>query len=585
MEYAPHGTLRQRHPLNTRLELMTVVDYVRQIADGLQYAHDQKLIHRDLKPENLLIGQRDELLLSDFGVALIAQTTRTNDSASVLAGTAAYMAPEQLQGRPVFASDQYSLGVMIYEWLCGTRPFQGTFLEMYSQHMLVPPAPLREHVAQISPAVEEVVLTALAKDPGRRFASVRAFATAFEQASQLSLSFSTQLSQPFSGLPASGPQLAFPQPEAVAQAALVQPAPPTSDPGIARPAALAAEQSDATPSSNPSVKSGIIAPFPFTIPTQPTSASSPSTMAPLPGSRQLLSSGMIASLRGRFSHRKMALIAGLALLVVLVLLGANFALVSAFNGDHRTGSSTPTGRSGQTAHNSATATPILAAGASPIASATSSHGKAPMPDATSTTAASTQPTVAPTPSPKAQPTPTPSSGPPLVYSSSLSSQDGASWDVFNYSGGGGCAFSGGAYHAMMPQTGHVAVCTAEGSNATNFIYQVQMTVLQGDGGGLLFRSNSSGFYRFRVGTDGTYDLVNQTVGLVNGSSPAIRTGAGQTNILKVVAQGNAISLYVNGQLLTTVHNSASSYGKFGVFGVDFANSTDAAFNNARVWQL
>jgi serine/threonine protein kinase len=596
MEYAPHGTLRQRHPRDTHLDLTTVVDYVRQIADGLQYAHDQKLIHRDLKPENLLIGQRDELLLSDFGVALIAQTTRASASASSFAGTAAYMAPEQLQGKPVFASDQYSLGIMVYEWLCGTRPFQGTFLEMYSQHMSVPPAPLHNHAARIPPAVEEVVLTALAKDPGRRFASVRAFATAFEQASQPSLPFTPRFSQSSNGFPTSVSQPAFPRPGVVApqstaaQAAFAQSNPPTSEAGISRPATRAAEQPDATPS----VKSGIIAPFPFAAPAEPGASpdpvlTPPVPITPLPFGQRLLSKETIASLCKRFFHRKMALIAGL---ILLALLSANIALVFASSGGHKPGSAIQAGISGQSSsQRAATTTPIVAPGSNPIAratiAATATHSKLPASATTLPTASHAQPTVAPTRRPEASPTPAPqpSGSPTLVYSSSLSGQDGASWDVFNYSGGGGCGFSGGAYHAAMPQTGHVASCIAEGSSVSNFIYQAQMTVLQGDGGGLIFRSNSSGFYRFRVSTDGTYDLVDQAVVLVNGSSPAIKTGAGQTNILKVVARGNALSLYVNGQLLTTVHDSASSYGRFGVFGVDFTRSTDAAFSNARVWQL
>lgn len=184
MEYAPEGTLRRRHPRNTKLPVATVVEYVEQIADGLQYAHDQKLIHRDLKPDNVLIGQQGNLLLSDFGVALIAATTHVQGAEVKLAGTALYMAPEQSQGKPQFASDQYALGIMVYEWLCGTRPFHGSLIELYSQHYFVTPAPLREHVPAHSPEVERVVMRALAKDPDQRFASVKDFARALKQASQ-----------------------------------------------------------------------------------------------------------------------------------------------------------------------------------------------------------------------------------------------------------------------------------------------------------------------------------------------------------------------------------------------------------------
>jgi eukaryotic-like serine/threonine-protein kinase len=99
-----------------------------------------------------------------------------------MAGTAYYMAPEQLQGKPRRASDQYSLAIVVYEWLTGECPFNGSFIEIASQHMLVPPPPLRDKIPGIPREIEEVVLAALAKDPERRFGSVHAFATAFEQA-------------------------------------------------------------------------------------------------------------------------------------------------------------------------------------------------------------------------------------------------------------------------------------------------------------------------------------------------------------------------------------------------------------------
>jgi serine/threonine protein kinase len=183
MEYAPHGSLRQRHPRNSVLPLPTVVAYVKQIAAGLQSAHDKKLIHRDLKPDNILVGQSDELLISDFGVALIAQTTRKSQSAGEdFAGSPTYMAPEQFRGHTRFASDQYALGIMAYEWLCGTRPFQGTIADLYTLHQSAQPAPLRQHIPTLPPAVEQIILQALEKEPDRRFPDVNAFATALEQA-------------------------------------------------------------------------------------------------------------------------------------------------------------------------------------------------------------------------------------------------------------------------------------------------------------------------------------------------------------------------------------------------------------------
>lgn len=180
MAYAPNGTVREQHPRGIPVPLSLIVQYVQQVADALQYAHDEKVIHRDIKPENMLLGRRREILLSDFGIATLAQSSRRTMQEVV--GTVSYMAPEQLQGKPCPASDQYSLGIVVYEWLSGACPFTGTFTEVASQQIFVAPPPLPVKVPTISPEIEQVVMTALAKDPQQRFMSVWAFAQALEHA-------------------------------------------------------------------------------------------------------------------------------------------------------------------------------------------------------------------------------------------------------------------------------------------------------------------------------------------------------------------------------------------------------------------
>jgi serine/threonine protein kinase len=198
MDYAPNGTLRQRYGKGARVPLEAMRVYVRQVADALNYAHEQRVVHRDVKPENMLIGPLDDILLSDFGIAVVSQSSRYQ-TANEMVGTVGYMAPEQIQGHPRPASDQYALGIVVYEWLCGERPFRGSVTEVATQHLAVPPPPLRAKVPDLAPALEEVVMTALAKDPNQRFASARAFAAAFEQAASAApsiFSLSTQLSAP-----------------------------------------------------------------------------------------------------------------------------------------------------------------------------------------------------------------------------------------------------------------------------------------------------------------------------------------------------------------------------------------------------
>ncbi len=183
MSYAPGGTLRQRHPKGTILPLPTIIAYVQQVADALQYAHDRRLVHRDIKPENMLVGQRNQLLLSDFGIAIIAQSSRYQ-GAQNMAGTVAYMAPEQVQGKPRLASDQYALAICVYEWLCGEHPFHGSFTEIATQQVLTPPPSLCGKIPTLSRDVEQVVMTALAKEPRHRFPSVQEFVDVLRRAAQ-----------------------------------------------------------------------------------------------------------------------------------------------------------------------------------------------------------------------------------------------------------------------------------------------------------------------------------------------------------------------------------------------------------------
>ncbi len=184
MAYAPNGTLRQRHPGGSRLSLQEVVSYIRQVADALQYAHTRKVIHRDIKPENMLVGQNGDILLSDFGIAVVTQSSRYGSQE--VGGTVAYMAPEQLQGRAGPASDQYALAIVVYEWLAGVRPFNGSFAEIGSQHLFTAPPLLREKVPELPPAVEQIIQTALNKNPQQRFQNIQAFANALAQANEAS---------------------------------------------------------------------------------------------------------------------------------------------------------------------------------------------------------------------------------------------------------------------------------------------------------------------------------------------------------------------------------------------------------------
>ncbi len=182
MEYAPNGSLAEHRPAGIALPRIIVVSYIKQVASALQYAHDRKkMIHRDVKPANMLLRSNNEVVLSDFGIAMIAQSSQNRSGQQNPVGTIHYMAPEQIQGNPCLASDQYALGIVAYEWLSGDRPFQGSQIEIGSQHMLAQPPNL---VGKVPSNVEQVVMRALTKDPKKRFPSIQDFADALEHAYQ-----------------------------------------------------------------------------------------------------------------------------------------------------------------------------------------------------------------------------------------------------------------------------------------------------------------------------------------------------------------------------------------------------------------
>ncbi len=185
MDYAPHGNLREHHPPGTTVPLLTVVSYTSAIASALQFAHDQHLLHRDLNPENLLLGPKHEVLLSDFGLALLTGGTETIQVQERF-GTLDYMAPEQIRGHISPASDQYALAVMVYEWLSGHLPLQDSTPELANEHRSLSLASLSELHPDISFAVEEVVFKALSQDPQSRFVDVLSFVAALEEATQAS---------------------------------------------------------------------------------------------------------------------------------------------------------------------------------------------------------------------------------------------------------------------------------------------------------------------------------------------------------------------------------------------------------------
>jgi serine/threonine protein kinase len=186
MDYASKGTLQQHFSSEIPHALATLLPAIQAIASALQYAHDQRIIHRDVKPANMLMLHDDTIVLSDFNLAVTAHH-EASMSLQDGSGTPFYMAPEQAHGKAVLASDQYALAAVVYEWLCGVPPFQGsTLMEVILHHLQTPPPPLRQKNPTITSAIEAVVLKALSKEPNDRFVSVEAFTLALVDAQKQS---------------------------------------------------------------------------------------------------------------------------------------------------------------------------------------------------------------------------------------------------------------------------------------------------------------------------------------------------------------------------------------------------------------
>jgi len=493
MDYAPGGSLRDRHVRGEQVPLLTVASYVRQVADALQYAHDRKLIHRDLKPENLLIGANGEILVSDFGIAAIAHSSTLMDFDGSVE-TVPYPAPEQIQGMPRKESDQYALGIMVYEWVAGSPPFTGNMHTMFLQHLGIEPVPLHEHVAGISPEVETVVMRALAKEPQQRFGSISEFATAFEQACQV-----------------------------------------------------------------------------------------PAPLEPSSKGRREFRPAWIAS------PRNMLLVALVLLIVFLSVLGVG----GAYN-TQRSFVATATAQSGATTiARNATVTATTDTGqanataTTQSASATATVQSAIATATTQANATATVRSITATATAAANPY-----GGTLALSESLSDPGhGEGWPVLT-DPFGTCQFLGGAYQVSTNFSSNRHWCDAS-QRFSNFAFEVQMTILSGDSGGMIFRvDNALNIeYVFSVSQNGTCELsivqgTQTTNTLVQPAPrPAVHQGLGKTNIIAVLARGNTITLYVNHQQIALVTDSTLSSGLIGLVSSSAPGGSQAtvAYSNERIW--
>jgi beta-lactam-binding protein with PASTA domain len=196
IEYVDGKTLKDIISERKKLPEDLAAQIAIRILSALQHAHTAGIIHRDIKPQNILVDQKGYIKVSDFGIARMVgvRTATMDDAGSAIMGSVHYFSPEQARGETATAaSDLYSVGVTLYEMLTGSVPFEGdTAVAIAMQHVQVKPVPVRERAEEVSPAIENVVMKALEKDPMNRFHSALEMARALRTALQFPEKENTQ---------------------------------------------------------------------------------------------------------------------------------------------------------------------------------------------------------------------------------------------------------------------------------------------------------------------------------------------------------------------------------------------------------
>jgi len=562
-----------------KLSLQTIAGIVHQAADALQHAHDRQIIHLDVKPSNFLIRNNSgnsevpDLLLTDFGLAKVLNTEVSVSQSS--RGTPTYMAPEQWKGKPVSVTDEYALAVMTYEMLVGRPPFRGNLEQMMYQHLEVQPQPPSTLNPHLSKDIDSVILHGLAKKTEDRFRSISGFDRAFQQAAlggEITEDIKKQAGNTHRAT------LVISQAEALTGTSRTLDFPGANQVSVHVPAGVRdgqvirlAVQGQPSDNGTTGTTDSLIISIAIT---PELDKVTPPLSRPIP-------------------RRKILLSAGLVLLVVLASIGL-LAFIRNNQIAAENASATATARANITATSHALTTAANAtAQANAAATATVQAGiatAASQADASATAAArAALATATALQNIYTQST----SGTPVLDDPLSDNSQGNQWTEINVvSQGGTCTFTGGVYHVTQSLPNMFYRCEATQTDLSNFAYQVQATILQGDESGIVFRFDKAlrTFYAFHISTNGAYNLdIDNADGFISslgsGHSPAIKTGLNQTNLITVVAKGHNLYLYVNKQYVIGVSDSTYSQGEIGVLAQDDSSSTDVAFSNAEAWKL
>ena len=612
MPFRPEGSFAswlQQRSSSGLLSPREVAYFINQAAEALQYAHDNQIVHQDVKPSNFLIRSnkenpgRPDLLLSDFGIAKLSSATASVSQS--VRGTPAYMAPEQWSGEPVYATDQYALAVLAYELLAGRPPFTGRQEQVMFQHFSVQPLPPSNFNPSLSRDIDAVILKALAKKAEDRFPSISAFARALQQViqntgpssganipqmpntgnlnatlaiSNVEAETGTQRNVTLPG----GRRVTVNVPAGVYNGQVLQldsMGEPQYEGGPRGALILTVTVANAeAPPPPPPIFNPNQGFIPADKPPQPVA----SNREPIYFSNTAYGSGTsgtnlatlyrIENPPPRNNKSRLAIIALIALVILVIASGGIFFAISKTGTDQA--GATATAQSNATATiqaNEATATAQV--------NATATASVVARINATATV-------VAQNPDPYTPPNGT------LALYNQLNTNSVANWDD-SVGANGACQYKDGAYHASTLKQNFFLYCTAYNTNFSNFAFEVQLSVIQGDCAGIIFRSNAPRFYFFRICQYGSYALYkyvsnsgSTSTTLRQGSSSAINTGPGQSNRIAVLANDSTISLYVNSQRIDSLTETSFSQGEIGVVASDTGSTvTEVAYSNVKVWAL
>ena len=563
---------------------------VQQAASALQYAHNHQVVHQDVKPSNFLIRSSEDapgspdLMLADFGVAKSASSTASVSQS--VRGTPAYMAPEQWEGTPVPATDQYALAIMAYDLLTGHPPFQGGLGQVMYQHLHVTPQSPGKLNPRVPADVDTVLLHALAKKPGERFASISAFARAFQQALPVDSSGPTianTLQEPNSSDIRAA--LVISEAEALSGTNRILTLlggrqVPISVPAGIQDGQIIRLEGQVEPASDRDVKGALILTITIAPPEVQTFLSNASSDTTVINSDSVTGSTGAAE----FAPRKLL---QEQIRESLSVTGTTDAVGLAPPSRANASTETIERRPGLGTAILLVGLVLLVAvgGSLGVFYFTRSNQQNPSPS----TSSNQQNPTSPTTTSNNQQNPYPPYGTLALDDPLSDNSHGYGWyDYPTNSIGGACQFTGGAYHVSQSNAQYISFCSAKSTNFSNFAFEVQMRIIQGDCGGVIFRfkePNNGTFYYFAVCQDGMYALYNSyDITLIQpNSSSAIHTGLNQSNLIAVVANSSTLDLYVNNQKIDSVSDSAHSQGQIGVAATDLKNPTEVVFSDAKVW--